>query len=492
MKNPLTNGIGLFLWVMGAAIVLAFSACEKDKSEPLPTNLRDLPGVGYLGQGYDAFGDFAATDELKAALIDFEQYRKEQVGDKEYRVPEEVDVQLVESNAFMSFLGQTPAEFQGSQMAAVGLSGGYPYFSGAVLDNFQVAHYRTLDYAFVQVGNTVNRWTVSLPYDAALLRAMLTDAARADLANLPPDELFAKYGTHLLTAATIGARADYYVAAEKSKTAQLNLAQAAEASFRASLGELDLNAEPQYQEMVNTLREHSFIGVKTQGGSPGPGKDIFTAGNYQAWLHSVDDNLTLSNLSNPSLMPIWELCESSDRKAEVEEAFKLYAAGFELPGIVTDAKTSITEILIKSGSQENPYFYQEPGFKVIPQNLNEGANGDFVYLMYKEGLDIEASINELATVSGNNPKAPSGWFRIETNLNEGTGIGDPEIYLCYKKVAFSENPIRQLKILKGEDTPLPSGFEYVKNFYYSNVQNLNHGADGEVIYLAFSRHESEP
>ncbi|MCB9036331.1 MAG: hypothetical protein H6557_06905 [Lewinellaceae bacterium] len=492
MNHPLNKTIRPILWGMGLA-VLAFSSCQKDNNnEPQPLNLADLPGIDYLGRGYNAFGDFAADGELKSALINFEQYRKETVGAKEYKVPEEADVQYLDENTFQVLLGQTIEEFQDNRMASVGLSGSYPYFSGAVTGNFQAIHYRTPDYAFVNVSNTVNRWKVSLPHDANLLRTLLADEAKTALATMPPNQLFSQYGTHLLTAATIGERADYYVAAEKSKTAQLNLAQAAEASFRASLGELDLNAEPQYQEMVNTLREHSFIGVKTQGGSPGPGKDIFTAGNYQAWLHSVDDNLTLSNLSNPSLMPIWELCESSDRKAEVEEAFKLYAAGFELPGIVTDAKTSITEILIKSGSQENPYFYQEPGFKVIPQNLNEGANGDFVYLMYKEGLDIEASINELATVSGNNPKAPSGWFRIETNLNEGTGIGDPEIYLCYKKVAFSENPIRQLKILKGEDTPLPSGFEYVKNFYYSNVQNLNHGADGEVIYLAFSRHESEP
>lgn len=493
MKNPLTNGIGLFLWVMGAAIVLAFSACEKDKSEPLPTNLRDLPGVGYLGQGYNAFGDFAATDELKAALIDFEQYRKEQVGDKEYRVPEEVNVQLVESNAFLSFLGQTPAEFQGSQMAAVGLSGGYPYFSGAVLSNFQVVHYRTLDYAFVQVGNTVNRWTVSLPHDAALLRTMLTDAARADLANLPPDELFAKYGTHLLTAATIGARADYYVAADKGKTAQIVLAQAAEASFKAALGLIDLDAEPQYQEMVNTLRENAFIGVRVQGGNPACGHNILAPGNYQAWLNSVDDGLVISNLANPSLLPLWELCENSTRRAAVEQAFQAYASAHELPPVVTDAKTSITEILIKSGTEENPYFYQEPGFKVIPENLNEGTGGDYIFLMYKEGLDIEASISELTTVSGANPQAPAGWFRIGTDLNEGTGSGgDPKIYLCYKKAAFSDNPVRQLMVLKGEEPLLPEGFVFVNNFYYHNHQDFNHGAGGTPVYLIYSREVSKP
>ncbi|MCB0568095.1 MAG: hypothetical protein KDD01_27310 [Phaeodactylibacter sp.] len=490
MNHPLINTIRPLLWIMGLALA-AFSSCQKDNNEPEPINLADLPGVDFLGRGYDAFGDFASTDELKSVLINFEQYRKEKVGEKEYKIPEDADVQFMDDNTFQSIAGQTIEEFQNNRSASVGLSGGYPYFSGAVTGNFQPIHYRTMNYAFVNVSNTVNRWKVSLPHDPNLLRPMLTEEAKIALATLSPAQLFSQYGTHLLTSATIGARADYYVAAEKSATTQLNLAQAAEASLKASLGVLDLNAEPQYQEMVNRLREHSFIGVKVQGGSQAYGQNIFSAGNYQAWVNSVDGHLAISQLSNPSLLPIWELCESSARSKEVEEAFHLYASNHELPDIVTDSKACITEILIKSGKEENPFYYQEPGFKVIPENLNESTTGDYVYLMYKEGLDIETSISELATVSGVGSKAPTGWFRIAANLNEGTGSGDPEIYLCYKK-AFSENPIRQLKVVKGENTPAPEGFEFVKNFYYGNVQNLNHGAGGEFIYLAFSRHESEP
>ncbi|MCB0560639.1 MAG: hypothetical protein H6573_24105 [Lewinellaceae bacterium] len=490
MNHPFINTIRPLLWIMVLALI-AFSSCQKDNSEPEPINLADLPGADYLGRGYNAFGDFATTDELKSVLINFEQYRKEKVGEKEYKIPEDADVQYMGDNTFQSISGQTIGEFQNMRSASVGLSGDYPYFSGAVTGNFQAVHYRTENYAFIHVSNTVNRWKVSLPHDPNLLRAMLTEEARTALATLPPAQLFNQYGTHLLTSAAIGARADYYVAAEKSATNQLNLAEAAEASFKASLGVIDLNAEPPYQEMVNNLREHAFIGVKVQGGSPSYGQNIFSPGNYQDWIGSVDDHLVISQLSNPSLLPIWELCENGARSKEVEEAFHLYASDFELPAIVTDAKASITEILIKSGTEENPYFYQEPGFKVIPENLNEHTTGDYVYLMYKEGLDIETSISELTTVSGVGSKAPAGWFRIATNLNEGTGSGDPEIYLCYKR-AFSENPIRQIRVVKGENTPAPEGFELVKNFYYGNVQNFNHGAGGEYIYLAYSRHESEP
>ena len=229
MNHPLNKTIRPILWGMGLA-VLAFSSCQKDNNnEPQPLNLADLPGIDYLGRGYNAFGDFAADGELKSALINFEQYRKETVGAKEYKVPEEADVQYLDENTFQVLLGQTIEEFQDNRMASVGLSGSYPYFSGAVTGNFQAIHYRTPDYAFVNVSNTVNRWKVSLPHDANLLRTLLADEAKTALATMPPNQLFSQYGTHLLTAATIGERADYYVAAEKSKTAQLNLAQAAEA-----------------------------------------------------------------------------------------------------------------------------------------------------------------------------------------------------------------------------------------------------------------------
>jgi len=489
MKNPLTNVLGSFLWVMGLALVVAFSACQKDDNEPEPVNLPGLPGVNYLGRGYNAFGEFAAAGELKSAMINFDQYRKEKVGEKEYKVPEDADVQFLGSNEFNSISGQTIGEYQDKRITSAGLSAGYPFFSGSVTANFQAIHYRTLNYSFVNVSNTVNLWKVSLPYDAALLRPMLTEEAKANLAGMAPQDLFSKYGTHLLVSATIGGRADYFVAVEKNEaTSQLDLAAAAEASFKESIGEI----APQYAEMINTLRAHSFIGIKVQGGSAECAKNIFGAGNYQAWANSVEGAPALSNLSNLSLMPVWELCETSERRAEIEQAFNQYASGFELPGIVTNAKTSITDILIKAGPQSDPYYYQEAGYKVIPENLNEQASGDYVYLMYKEGLDVEASINELSTVSGVGPKAPAGWFRIETNLNEGTGSGDPEIYLCYKKQAFSESPIRQLRVLKGENPPLPYGFEFVKNYYYGNVQDLNHGAGGMPVFLAYSRNESQP
>lgn len=484
MKHPLT----ISPWIMALAL-LAFSACQKDASVPEPVNLPELPGLHYLGRGYNAFGDYATAGELKAPLISFRHFRKEVAGAYEYKVPEEVEVQAVNESRFESFSAPDIEKFQNQLQASAGLDGGFPFFSGAIAASFEAVHYRTTYYAFALASHTVNRWKIALPYDAALLRAMLTEEARTALATLPPAQLFGQYGTHLLTAAAVGGRADYYVAAEKSQTGALDLAQAAEAAFKASLGDGRLNVDPQDQEMAATLREHSFIGVRVQGGNPAPGQQIFGEANYHAWLNSVDENPALCGFSIPGLMPIWELCETGARRAELEEAFRQYAAGFELPPVIEDAKTNIAEVLVKSGPHEDPYYYQAPGYKVIPENLNDKAGGDYVYLMYKEGLDAEPSVTELATVSGANPTPPPGWFRIAANLNEGTGTGDPEIYLCYQR-AVSDGPIRQIRVVKGEGALPPEGFKLVKNLYFGNVQDLNHGTDGQQVFLAFSREDS--
>lgn len=484
MKHPLN----IFPWIMALALLI-LSACQKDASVPEPVNLPELPGVHYLGRGYNAFGDYATAGELKAPLISFRHFRKETAGAQEYKVPEEVEVQAVNESRFESFSAPDIKEFQGQLRSSAGLIGGFPFFSGAITTGFEAVHYRTTYYAFALASHTVNRWKLALPYDAALLRTMLTEEARTALATLPPAQLFGQYGTHLLTAAAIGARADYYVAADKSQTGALDLAQAAEAAFKASLGDGRLNVDPQDQEMVATLRENAFIGVRVQGGNPAPGRQIFGEANYHSWLNSVDEAPALCGFSIPGLMPIWELCETGARRAELEEAFRQYAAGFELPDVIENAKTNIAEILVKSGPHEDPYYYQAPGYKVIPENLNDKTTGDYVFLMYREGLDTEPSITELATVSGANPTAPPGWFRIPSNLNEGTGTGDPEIYLCYQR-AVSDAPVRQIKILSGEDALPPEGFELVKNLYFGNVQDLNHGTDGQRIFLAFSREDS--
>ncbi len=492
MKTPFMRVSGLLFWMMGLVILVAFSTCQKDDNEPEPINLPELPGMDYLGRGYNAFGEFASTDELKATLLEFEQFRKEKVGDKEYKIPEEADVQYLDANTYQTIYGAGIEEYQNQRILSVGLSTDQPFFSGSVMENFLDIHYRTRDYAFVNITNERNLWKITLPHDPALLREMLTEQARAGLANMSAGEIFNKYGTHVLLGATIGGRADYFAAVRKNQiTANMNLANMAEAAFQESLGELDLSGDPLRAEQVHAFRAHSFIALRVQGGDEECGKDAFSPGNYSNWLASVREEPALSGLPNPSLMPVWELCATPERRAALAEAFNQYAAGFELPPIVTDAKTSITDLRVRSGSHEDPYYYQESGFKVIPLNLNDGTTGDYVYLMYKEGLDVEQSITGLATVSGVNPTAPPGWSRVEGNLNAGTGSGDPEIYLCYQR-DFTDNPVRQIRIIKGEDTPLPEGFEFVTNFYFGNIQDLNKGAGGSALFLAFSRNTAQP
>jgi hypothetical protein len=64
--------------------VLLFNSCSEDKptqSEPEPVeNL--LPGVSYMGHGYNVFGDYAKTEYVKSALFKFDNYQNISVNGK--------------------------------------------------------------------------------------------------------------------------------------------------------------------------------------------------------------------------------------------------------------------------------------------------------------------------------------------------------------------------------------------------------------------------
>ena len=95
MRNVTFNKAFTFLWVAGLAFVMAFSSCKKDETEPDPVNLTELPGVAFLGHGYNTFGDWANPDEVKNAMISFENYRKVVVNGADYKLPEEVEYTML-------------------------------------------------------------------------------------------------------------------------------------------------------------------------------------------------------------------------------------------------------------------------------------------------------------------------------------------------------------------------------------------------------------
>lgn len=75
---------------------------------------------------------------------------------------------------------------------------------------------------------------------------------------------------------------------------------------------------------------------------------------------------------------------------------------------------------------------------------------------------------------------PEGYIKVDTDLNKGT-IRGSSIWLWYKVGDDSDKKaIEVVSIEYGSNTVTPFGFTKLS-------VNLNHGAEGEEIYLVFRR-----
>jgi hypothetical protein len=463
---------------------MVFSACKKDETEPDPVNLTELPGVAFLGHGYNTFGDWANPEEVRNAMISFDNFRKVTVSGVDYKVPEDVEYTGLEENEFVRYFGQNANAYRQQFASAAGLDNGHSYFNGAVGRHFVQSEYRLANMAFVGVENQIRLWKLSLPYDAASLKTMLSAQARTDLAAMAPAELFGQYGAFLLTEVVIGARAGYYAAVDVSAIDPgIDLTAAAELSFKDGLGEIDLSADPANEQMVNAFRQSAVFHLGFVGGEATYGQKLYTTGYFRKWVMSADDKPTLSGFTTLSLMPVWELCETASRRTELMEAFATYAQPHQLPALVGPERLCIAALSARSNA--TPAHPQLEGFRPMPFDLNEGAGGRHVYLYYQTGLDTEEAVTELTAVTGQDISPPYGWTKVGINLNDGAG--GQFIYLSFQK-GLSTTPVRELRVLSGDNPLVPDGFSLVGNYYRNNdPQDLNEAAGGQRLWLAYSR-----
>jgi hypothetical protein len=458
-------------------------SCKEDSpTEPKPDPTQNLlPGVSYMGHGYNVFGDYAKTEYVKSALFKYDNYKTVSVNGKSYNLPSDIEYIYVNTADFKSVSGINSHEYREKMEINASLSGSYSFFSLSVKNNYSEEHYRSNYRAFCTIQNVIKQWKLTLPYtDFTKLKSMLTDEAKSDIANLSPTTLFNKYGTHFLAELIIGARADYNTCVTKStETAAIknNFQVCAEASFKKKSGSGSFNMVTEQQ--LQCFESNSFQNLKVSGGRSEYGSYIFQTGNYDKWIESINkiENLTISDFTDNSLIPIWELSADNTRKNELSSAFDTYAQQFELPALLDEAINDLY-FEVSNSAVVTP----QPGWSMINVDLNRDAGGKYIYLCYKNGLDNQEAISEITFIV-NNQQIPPGYVKIPQDLNEGAG-GD-FIYLCYKK-EITNNPIRRVNVLIGQNAQPDPGFYFTKNYYSGVKQDLNQGAGGNFVWMVYS------
>lgn len=478
----------------GAALLflaLSILSCKDDVATPPQPDPDDnaLPGVAYMGHGYNVFGEYARAEHVKSPLFAFAAYSTVTVKGKSWNVPTAMEYTAVNTSDFKGIYGMNSHEYRNEMSVRASLSGTYSFFSMSVTNNYNEKQYRSNYQAFCTIRNVIKKWKLTLPYtDLAALKALLRDDARSDLATLQPAALFGKYGTHVITELMIGARADYNTSVTKTvetRSIRNNFEMCAEASFKKKSGSGSFSMVTEQQ--LASFESNSFQNLKVSGGRSEYGSYIFQEGQYGKWIESIDniENLTISDFTENSLLPIWELCADDARKNQLRSAFDSYATQFDLPALVDEAIDGL--YFEVSG---NPIVTPQEGWTLLNVDLNRDASGKYIFLCCKHGLDDAEAITDIAFII-NNQATPPGYIKIGQDLNEGTKKHDASVYLCYKK-GITSNPIRRIDILVGQNSTPQPGYTFAENFSSGVKQDLNAGAGGNFIWLTYSREFPDP
>lgn len=127
------------------------------------------------------------------------------------------------------------------------------------------------------------------------------------------------------------------------------------------------------------------------------------------------------------------------------------------------------------------------GYYKVQGNINEGADYDpnFIYLCYSRSDEHGDPITDIYVWTGSSAikpeQVPRGFKLLNIDLNQGAKKGSKFIYLLYTK-SKDQNPLRDITVLIGNKDNIVAPPGWIKE-----RQDLNAGASGKYIYFAIRR-----
>jgi hypothetical protein len=444
-----------------------------------------LPGVQYLGRGYDVFGPYATPDGVRGVIFNLGPNTKTiTYNGVDYGAPSTVSELDLETADFESNVGSSATEYLTTLANSASLSGSYSFFSGSLMTDFTESQYTASSVYFVQLMNVIRKFDVQLPpAGSSTLTALLDPQFAMDLDTLDPDTLFLTYGPYYLRDAVVGARADFNETVNTATTiAKSSLSIYARASYDSGVGHVTATDNSLMTSDVMNYNQNATQNLVVIGGDAELGQSIFQSGDYDQWIASIASTPVLAGFTPTSLVPIWTLLPDGARKTELEDAFVPYAQNHAVSGVL--GQDALVAIQFQDNGS-NPAAF--PGYTQINQDLNQGAAGDYIYLNYKTAPATGAGpfISSLTVFDGTNPPTndPSYTFITTQDLNKGSG-GD-DLYLGYSTTTDANQAIKSIAVVAGGSSSSAVYGDYTPVTLYNDTTpaDLNKSTGGKFIYI---------
>jgi MAC/Perforin domain len=454
----------------------------------LPENT--LPGVEAIGAGYDLFLKYACADSITIQLFDWNMAPSKSVtiDGKTYQVPSVLDVQSHNTFNYTEAYGDSINVYQTSLATTVEVSGGYNFFSGSLSVEYSSQSLTRSENAFTRIQQSVTMWSLRLQRPTEELRSLLLPSFRKYLDDLPRTEaaaaaLFNRYGSHFLTGIVMGGRAVLSSSTNKLQVDRsYTINETAKASYKALTGQLSASEQVKYQQSINSFNSCSNSEQSVLGGTEASRAFDGKAG-FNAWTASVAKAPDFVNfVSTIPMDAIWRLCATEQQSEFLEKYYSTVWAPARSQSYQLYADY-VDSLVVISGS--NSGIQPPAGYTKIPYDLNKGAGGKFLYLCYHKASyqpfgKNKQCINSLVVIYGKNTPPPAGYIKIPQDLNEGAG--GEYVYLCYRVADWSnDKAIKDVTVIGGNNENVPPPYGYVKV-----PGDLNKGAGGDYIYVCYS------
>jgi hypothetical protein len=455
---------------------------------------RILPGVEAIGAGYDIFGYYASAKSIRVQIFDWRKSNLKSVSFMpDYFVPEIVDVQQQDAYQYDNSFGNDVSSFQQDFSSKVSISGSYNLFSASISNEFTSHSLRVAENEFSRIQQNMTKWSLALHLDYDSLRGLLHGYVNDAINSVRDDndckEVFQKYGTHFLSGIIMGGKATFSSATNKVRVEKsFSNETIAKAAYESATGQLSSEAKAKYEESIKSFQMNSDTDKNVVGGDSSLAMHVFSGSKeyLEKWAASVADSPDFVDyMPNNALTGIWELCLNSTSKYKLKSYYERkwapeHSKAAELQADYIDS--------LKVIYGDNSGIKAPSGYTKIDVDLNEDAGGDYIYLcthkttpnpLHPQGN--KKCITNIRFVTGEGADAPSGYEKINIDLNRDAG--GEYIYLCYKLEDYdAEKAIKDITIVKGGNPDVSAPYDYHKV-----DKDLNEDAGGDYVYLCYSK-----
>lgn len=343
-------------------------------------NFTDVDDItGFVGAGYNVIAsDFINGNDANITYPVFDPDKLIDSGSLRInRNNRKSSTVRVEGESMESFM----EDYAKKTSISVGASFGN-FFSASVDVAFSTTAKNSLvsNSKFMRFHANVQEFAVSLASGESKYSDFLSDEFQKDLVDpeVTAEELFAKYGTHVIISAVYGGRLDfnYYLYSTETSTTTEDI-NSIGGKLSANISSFGLNGSVQLDNSYKSEAASKKIEIATTtntfGGDPAVNMSSIDAmaENYSEWLSSISATPTLiGTLNANSLYPIWKLLPDTEegraRARELEEDFN-YLAKNTYDNLISDYYTQTQSIILRYGS-----YPQSRADAVVTAALNAG------------------------------------------------------------------------------------------------------------------------